>query len=240
MVANFVVDQALLAGLAPKGTLVDTFGGDAFVSLVAFMFEGSRLFGAIPTLPSPTFEEINLRYYVRREMAGEARRAVCFHREVVPSRFVAWVARTVYEEPYEPHPMSHSVELHDAANPAAGGRFAYGWESKLGQHRIAATTMGGAKPLVAGSLPEFILEHYWGYTGRSDGTTSEYEVRHPPWRYWDVASWELDARIGEFYGEPFARALEVPHSVFVAEGSAVEVLSGHTLAPDGAKGWRSR
>jgi uncharacterized protein YqjF (DUF2071 family) len=234
VVANYVVDPALLHGRAPPGTVVDAFEGRTFVSLVAFKFEDTRLFGAIPTPPSPTFEEVNLRFYVRRDMEGGPRRAVAFVREVVPSRLVAWVARTLYEEPYEQHRTESAALLHDPADPASGGRFSYGWESKLGRHSVAATTAGALSPLAPGSVEEFILEHYWGYTSRRDGTTSEYEVRHPPWRYWRVASYEQDPQIGAFYGEPFTSALASPHSVFVAAGSEVAVFSGHTLPVDGS------
>jgi len=229
VVANFEVDPALLADRVPARTSLDAFDGRTFVSLVAFKFEDTRLFGAIPTPPSPTFEEINLRFYVRRESSDGARRAVCFVREVVPSRFVAWVARAVYDEPYERHPTESAVTLHDPTDSTRGGHFEYAWESSLGRHRVAATTEGPLTTHVAGSLEEFILEHYWGYTQRHDGTTSEYEVRHPPWRYWKVARFETDPQVGAFYGAPFVTALGAPHSVFVAEGSAVSVFSGHAL-----------
>jgi uncharacterized protein YqjF (DUF2071 family) len=97
-------------------------------------------------------------------------------------------------------------------------------------HRVAATTRGELHPLASGSLEEFILEHYWGYTARSDGTTSEYEVAHPPWRVWDVESSETDDELGAFYGAPWDGLLTRPHSAVVAEGSPVAVYSGHTLA----------
>jgi uncharacterized protein len=235
VVANFEVDPGLLADRVPTGTTLDAFEGHTFVSLVAFKFEDTRLFGAVPTLPSPTFEEINLRFYVKRAAKSGPRRAVCFVREIVPSRFVAWVARTIYDEPYERHPTSSAVTLHDPSQPSRGGRFEYAWKSEHGAHRMIATTEETPRPLVKGSLEEFILEHYWGYTQRHDGTTSEYEVRHPPWRYWNVASFEADAQIGAFYGPPFVTLLGTPHSVFVAEGSEISVLPGHALEDnDGA------
>jgi uncharacterized protein YqjF (DUF2071 family) len=229
IVANFEVDPGVLADLVPAGTSLDSFDGRTFVSLVAFEFEDTRLFGALPAPPSPTFEEINLRFYVKREARGGARRAVVFVREVVPSRLVAWVARTLYDEPYERHPTHRVLTWHDPTDPSKGGHFEYGWKSPLGDHRVVATTERTPKPLVKGSLQEFILEHYWGYTQRHDGTTREYEVRHPPWRYWDVASFQMDGQIGVFYGPPFVGLLGKPHSVFVAEGSEIAVLPGHTL-----------
>jgi len=41
------------------------------------------------------FEEVNLRFYVRRKHEGVWRRGVVFIKEVVPRRAIAWVARHV-------------------------------------------------------------------------------------------------------------------------------------------------
>jgi uncharacterized protein YqjF (DUF2071 family) len=229
VVANFEIPKEALASMTPRGTTLDTFEGRALVSVVAFMFEDTKLFGALPAPPSPTFEEINLRFYVKRVVDGVARRGVCFVREVVPSRLVAWVARTVYEEPYERHVTDSSWTFHDAADRSAGGTFAYGWRAGDTRLGVRATTEGPLSPLAPGSEAEFIFEHYWGYTQRHDGTTSEYEVTHPPWRAWAVSRFEMEGDIGAFYGGPFVGALSKPRSVFVAAGSEIGVLGGHRL-----------
>jgi uncharacterized protein YqjF (DUF2071 family) len=230
VVLNYEVPREVLVPHVPKGTEVDLFEGKALVSVVAFRFEDTRLFGAIPTPPSPDFEEVNLRFYVRRVEGSSRKRGVCFVREVVPSRLVAWTARTLYEEPYERHAMGHTFAPLDSERPERGGTFTYTWRSDEGAHRVGATTTGELHSLAKGSLDEFILEHYWGYTARSDGTTSEYEVTHPPWRVWSVASWDTDDKVGAFYGGSWATLLAVPCSAVVAEGSPVAVYSGHTLA----------
>jgi uncharacterized protein len=233
VVANYVVDAAAFENRVPVGTALDLFEGKAFVSLVAFRFENARLFGALPALPSPSFEEINLRFYVRRASSGAAQRAVCFVREVVPSRLVAWVARSVYGEPYERRPTASTFIPKDPSDRGAGGRFEYTWGSSFGEHRLVATTDGELRLPARGSLPEFIFEHYWGYTRRPDGSTSEYEVRHPPWRYWEVSRFDADVGLGAFYGPPFQGILERPSSVFVAEGSEISVHASHRLDAGG-------
>ncbi|MBP7416678.1 MAG: DUF2071 domain-containing protein, partial [Pyrinomonadaceae bacterium] len=66
IMANYEVDPSLLAGRVPRGTALDLFEGKCFVSLVGFMFLDTRVLG----LPIPfhvNFEEVNLRYYVKRE-----------------------------------------------------------------------------------------------------------------------------------------------------------------------------
>src|SRR4051812_15030028 len=102
---TYSVPPALLEPRLPRGLVLDTRDGQAFVSLVAFAFHDTRVFG-IPGPGYRRFSELNLRTYVRH---GE-RRGVIFLREYVPLRLVAWVARTIYNEPYRIAPLSHAVE----------------------------------------------------------------------------------------------------------------------------------
>jgi uncharacterized protein YqjF (DUF2071 family) len=76
---NYAVDPALLQPFALRGTELDTFDGRAFVSLVGFQFVNTRVLGA-PMRGHRTFEEVNLRIYVRRQLHDEVRRAVTLRR----------------------------------------------------------------------------------------------------------------------------------------------------------------
>ena len=83
---------------------------------------------------------------------------------------------------------------------------------------------GEAQSCAAGSHEEFITDHYWGYTARTDRRTSEYRVEHPRWKIWRADSFELKADIATLYGEKFVEPLEArPVSAFIADGSHVEV-----------------
>lgn len=116
---NFVVDPAIVAPLVPPGTELDFENGETFVSVVGFLFLDTRLLG----LPIPLhrdFEEVNLRFYVRKKSADTWRRGVVFVRELVPRRAIALVARAFYGENYLALPMKHEIE-HVAA-PASGGQ----------------------------------------------------------------------------------------------------------------------
>jgi len=96
---NYVVDPALIEPLVPAGTGIDYENGETFVSIVGFLFLDTRLLG----LPIPLhrdFEEVNLRFYVRRKSADTWRRGVVFVRELVPRRAIALVARAFYGERY--------------------------------------------------------------------------------------------------------------------------------------------
>ena len=230
VVVNYVVDPKVVAELAPAGTEPDFHAGETFLSLVGFLFESTRLGGRVPLWPCATFEEVNLRFYVRRRTPEGSRRAVCFVREVVPYRAIAWGARLLYEEPYVARPMAHRWELDDPHSPESGGRFSYRWQSGGCWLEIAAWTSGSVLPLRPGSIEEFILDHYWGYTRLRDGGTREYRVAHPAWKHWKVERVDVDPRIAAFYGTPLCAALALPpHSAFVAAGSEVSVFPGRRI-----------
>ena len=106
---NYVVDPRLITPLVPAETEIDFENGETFLSVVGFLFLDTRLLG----LPIPLhrdFEEVNLRFYVRRKSADTWRRGVVFIRELVPRRAIALVARTFYGENYVAVPMKHEIE----------------------------------------------------------------------------------------------------------------------------------
>jgi uncharacterized protein len=222
---NYDAPPSLLTPLVPRGTELDTWHGRALVSVVGFYFADTRVLGlSIPGHRS--FEEVNLRFYVRRDTgSGPVRRGVVFVRELVPRLAIAAVARALYNEPYLSVPMRHSTTL-----DAAGGRVEYGWEFRGRPYRLAAEADGAAAVPPPGSEAEFITEHYWGYTRQRDGSTLEYEVRHPPWRVWTSRRHEFSGPAAALYGPAFGEILSrPPASAFVAEGSAVSVYSGRPV-----------
>src|SRR5436190_18222558 len=99
--ATYAVPPGLLEKRLPAGLTLDLRDGHAFVSLVAFEFIDTRVFG-IGWPGYRNFGELNLRFYVRH---GEER-GVVFIREFVPQRLVAWVARWLYNEPYLAAPIT--------------------------------------------------------------------------------------------------------------------------------------
>ena len=84
---NFEVDPGYLERFVPEGTEVSLWRNKCFASIVAFRFLNTRLLG-IPVPLHRNFEELNLRFYVTREVGGELRRGVVFIKEVVPRRAV--------------------------------------------------------------------------------------------------------------------------------------------------------
>ncbi len=225
---NFEIDPAVLDPLVPSGTVLDSWGGRTFVSVVGFMFLRTRVMG-VPIPLHRDFEELNLRFYVRHDGPDGPKRGVVFVKEIVPRTAIAWVARVVYNENYVAFPMRHDVAL-SAAGAASQGHACYEW--RAGDEWSRARVEIAGEPLIPerGSEEEFITEHYWGYAGQRDGSTLEYQVEHPQWRVWRGVSAELRCDAARLYGSGFAPYLErAVSSAFVAEGSGIVVRRGRPL-----------
>src|SRR6187549_3207255 len=96
---NWEVPPELLAPLVPAGVALDLWRGRALVSVVGFRFLRTRVLG-VPVPFHRDFDEVNLRFYVRREAGtGDIRRGVTFVRELVPRPAISLVARLAYNEP---------------------------------------------------------------------------------------------------------------------------------------------
>ncbi len=228
---NYEIDPGLLQPYVPTGTEQDTWNGVTFASIVGFLFLKTRVWG-LPVPFHTNFEEVNLRFYVRRWDGEGWRRGVVFIKELVPRPAIATMARFLYNENYVSLPMRHQLEVTGSpAGPVIGVE--YGWRFQRAWNHVRVTTTGPARPLAAGSEEEFITEHYWGYAAQRDGGSVEYRVEHPPWRVWQVADFSLDCNVAALYGPAFVDALQArPRSVFLAEGSPVIVRRGVRLSAD--------
>jgi len=225
IMAQYEVAPEVLAPYLPGGLELDLYQGRCYVSLVAFLFDKVRVKGfAIPGHKS--FEEINLRFYVRRrEDDGSVKRGVVFIREFVPRRAIAWVAKRFYEEPYLAVPSSHKF---GAKKDLVFARYAWKMGGKV--HSLTAAGYVPAQEIAAGSEEEFITEHYWGYTKRSDGGTAAYQVEHPRWQTYRLQSYQVDVDFERLYGREFAFLNDMRESsALLAEGSGVTVHSGFRL-----------
>jgi uncharacterized protein len=220
---NYPIERAVLGPFVPPGLELDEFASVTYVSVVGFLFLRTRVLG-IPFPFHRNFEEVNLRFYVRHRAAEGWRRGVVFVREIVPRRAIATLAQCLYGEPYSAFPMTHSI-----TRRAEGLDCRYGWRRDGRDEFVAASADGKAQPIDAGSLEEFITEHYWGYTARG-GSCTQYQVEHPPWRVWQATSARFEADVASLYGAQFVESLAAPPtSAFIADGSPVVVRRGSPL-----------
>jgi uncharacterized protein YqjF (DUF2071 family) len=223
---HYEIDPDALRDLVPRGTELDEWNGRTLVSMVGFLFRNTRFLGlSVPF--HRTFEEVNLRFYVRRRTAEGWKRAVVFVRELVPRALIAWMARRLYNENYSGASMGHRIE---SGNGSGAPSVSYWWTVAGRPGRLDLVAKGSPAGLREGSEEHFLSEHYWGYARQRDGGTIEYRVEHPPWRIWPALSAELRCDAANLYGTRFAGVLSgPPRSAFLAEGSAVHVYRGERL-----------
>jgi uncharacterized protein YqjF (DUF2071 family) len=219
-IVTYEVPPALLDPHLPAGLEIDRRRGAAFVSLVAFDFLDTRVWG-VPWPGFRTFPEINLRFYVRRA----ERRGVVFIREFVTNPAVAWLARAIYNEPYLVATIESTV-AGDVAAVATLRRLS--WQGR--SHAIEVT---GSKPAfkpAEDSDEHFFKEHHWGFGRDRRGRSMAYEVKHPVWDVYPVRSWSVDVDWAQVYGAPWSfLSGEKPASVVLAAGSAVSVYPRRRL-----------
>ncbi len=201
LMANYAIDPAVLKPYLPCRTELDMFNGRHYVSLVGFLFANTKVLG----LSFPfhrTFEEVNLRFYVRYKEDGQWKRGVVFIKEIVPRHVIAFIANTLYGENYATHRMKHKWKLSSESFEVS-----YGWKVKDEWNYLKATAAKTPTPLIEGSEEEFITEHYWGYTFINHSCAGTYQVMHPRWGVHKVNSYEVRCDTEALYGPQFSEAL---------------------------------
>ncbi len=223
---NYEIDPEVLAPHLPAGCEIDFWDNRTFVSVVGFQFFETKVLGlAIPF--HRNFEEVNLRFYVRRKAEDGWRRGVVFVKELVPRWAIAFVARRLYGENYQALPMRHEVGTPTASNEATVG---YEWRRGGVWEGVSAIISGHPISPADDSEESFITEHYWGYAAQRDRTTVEYRVEHPRWQVWRANSALLECDIATLYGREFTAPLaSAPSTAFVADGSPTVVRKGRPL-----------
>ena len=218
IMANYVVPKEILLPYLPYKTEVDSFEGNAYVSLVGFMFLNTKVLGlSIPM--HVNFEEVNLRFYIKYNDHGAWKKGVVFIKEIVPKMAISFIANNLYGEKYSTMNMKH-FHIDNGANLEAG----YEWSFKNKWNKMSAVTNKRSKKIIPGSCENFFANHYWGYSKYSETKTYEYHVEHPLWETLKVLSYSVDCDFGSLYGDEFSFLNnEKPKTVFMTKGSEIRV-----------------
>jgi uncharacterized protein YqjF (DUF2071 family) len=220
IMVNYAIDPKVLENYLPANTELDIWKGKCYVSLIGFMFLNTRVKG-IKFPFHVNFEEVNLRFYVKRNIEGEmSRRGVVFIREIVPKPILSFIANKLYKEHYVSMPMQHEwKQVEDA------WKIAYKWKKEK-WYSCEVQVSNELQPILEGSEEEFITEHYWGYSKLSENKTLEYRVNHPRWEIYPVNSYSIEVDFKALYGQDFELLNhQLPDSVFLAEGSEIQVFN---------------
>ncbi len=221
---NYAIDPKILKKYLPHNTELDFWEGKCYVSLIGFMFLNTKVKGV--KFPfHVNFEEVNLRFYVKRNVEGEsARRGVVFIREIVPKHLLTFIANKLYKEHYVTMPMHHEWKEEND-----GLRISYKWKKEQ-WYSCQVHASSNLQAILPGSEEEFITEHYWGYSKLSESKTLEYRVNHPRWEVYPIHSYAVEVDFRALYGEDFGYLnQQKPDSVLLAEGSQIQVFNNRNI-----------
>jgi len=222
-VATYRADHNLLKAHLPRGTEIANWNGNCYMSIVAFLFEKPAFLG----IPSPffrKFEEVNLRFYVRRKAKEGWRKGVVFIREISPSRIIGTVAKWLYGEKFTSLPMQHSIKKDINATQVS-----YTWQLPGSTNCLEMTHSNEHFIPGNGSLESYIHDHFYAYTALND-TTREFTIEHRPWNIHKGLSFGMKVDAKELYGQEFVEYLQgVPESYFLMDGSFTKVSFPHII-----------
>ncbi len=221
---NYEINPEILQKYVPIGTELDLWNSKCYISLIGFMFENVKVLGVkIPF--HVNFEEVNLRFYVKRFEDGKWKRGTVFIKEIVPKHAVTLVANTLYKERYQTLKMRNSRTQNESSKT-----FKYEWKKDSKWNSITMNTAKSAIPIDLNSEAEFITEHYFGYTKYNEKTTIEYEVTHPRWQQLEVIDTKIDVNFNSIYGDDFTFLQNIkPTSTFLALGSKITIEGKKTI-----------
>lgn len=224
-IANYEVNPDLLTPYLPYGTELDFWKDKCYVSLIGFRFLQTKLLGIkIPF--HVNFEEVNLRFYVKRNVGGIWRRGVVFIKEIVPLPALAAVANLLYNEKYETRRMQYTWLEHENTREVA-----YKWRIKNNWQYLKIMAAKEATAIAPGSETEFITEHYWGYAKVNNFKSNQYEVTHPKWQQYAVKDYTISVDFEQNYGKKFQFLNNCPpSSVMLAEGSPITIENKTTIS----------
>ncbi|MFV8341186.1 YqjF family protein [Flavobacterium sp. XS2P39] len=215
---NYEVNPQILEKYVPKGTEIDYHNGKCYISFIGFLFENVRILGMKIPFHSD-FEEVNLRFYVKRLENGAWKRGTVFISELVPKYAISFVANTFYNEHYQTLPMKHTYKVNENSL-----EFLYQWKMNGNWNTIHVATNKNLIPIESGSEAEFITEHYFGYNKINENETFEYHVTHPRWQQLEVINNSSLIDFESVYGKEFAFIKDLkPASVFLAIGSPITI-----------------
>lgn len=92
-IINYEVNPEILEKYLPNGVELDFWDGKCLTSVVGFMFLNTQLLGiSVPF--HRNFEELNLRFYVKKWENQQWKRGVVFIKEIVPKKALSIIANT--------------------------------------------------------------------------------------------------------------------------------------------------
>lgn len=216
--ANYSIDPLILQKHLPKGTELEAHDGKHYVSLVAFRYCETRLLNV--RVPFHTlFEEINLRFYVKREITpGNWRSEVAFTKLFFPKTALTLVAKYIYKENYETLNMRHNWSENSDQLLTSYGLKKNRW------HNFEIASCKESNSIDPNTSEHFFSKQFWGTSRVNQESYTMYEIEHPNWESYKVLDSNISFDFEALFGKEFGHLSETkPDSVHLFNGSEVSV-----------------
>lgn len=181
---HWKVSTEELTKLIPNNISVDTFGGESWISLVAFTMEKirPRFLPSVSTISS--FHEINVRTYLTQ---GN-KQGVYFLNIEAEKQISSFIARLLSGLPYEKANIDRQKKDENQKYIATN-------KSKGFQLDITFTV--GQKITDKSDLDNWLTERYCLYLDKND-KLYRYEIHHKPWQLYqvEISNLTIDYKIG--------------------------------------------
>lgn len=213
---HWPIPHDVLRSGVPAPLDIDTFAGEAWVSIVPFAMRNIRIRG-LPRVPGAhTLLECNVRTYVTHgRVAG-----VWFMRLDANHALAAWIGRTFASLPYAYARIAHTKE----ARTAPTMRYVCRYDEVVFDASITAS--GAPFEASAGTLTHWLCERYSLYTTRGN-TLYRGTITHAPWSLRDACCTIEHNTLWRYVGwEPTA------HPTLVHQASPVDVQLFSYVAVD--------
>lgn len=215
LAVNFQIDSSLLLEYVPKGLELDFYNSETYVSLIGMVVRKVGLFG----LPR-SFNELSLRFYVRRKTKDGFRKGTCFLRNYVSSSTGAWILGNHFNRKFS------KLKIKNKNTGFRGeGVPQVDFQWNVGDHanRLRVRARNPIKNDGPDTKVGFIISHSNHYES-AGGQTLEYRTKRPNWTVWDAAQANFTCDVKNLFGHEFVKPLaRRPASVFVTAGSDVTI-----------------
>jgi len=175
--AHWPIPAPQIEKLLPDGLALDTYAGEAWVTVVPFRMRGvrQRFTPAAPWVSS--FPELNVRTYVKGSNREEPRPGVFFFSLDAGNPLAVAMARRFYHLPYFRAQMACRVR--DDGIRYTSRRTHRG--APEAEFRAVYRPTGPVYPAAPDSLEQWLIERYCLYSVDSRGRIHRGEIHHRPW-----------------------------------------------------------
>lgn len=170
---SWPVEPATIAGRIPSGLTLDTFEGQAWITLIPFRMERMRTRGLPPIPPFSRYAEVDCLTYARRGPVP----GVWFFRIDADTLVGATLGRLLFGLPYNNSRVSLEREGEWREFSSAGRADGSGARPEL---QVKYRPHGPAHTAAPGTLAQFIVERFVMYSQSGRGTLLEGREARPP------------------------------------------------------------